>query len=71
MKNPRRSTSNPLPVTFVEFGIIKEHHIQRNSNKMRQEKQPKKGEEYPTLYLRFEQVKTIHEALKNLLNLLN
>ena len=45
MKNPRRSTSNPLPVTFVEFGIIKEHHIQRNSNKMRQEKQPKKEKE--------------------------
>ncbi|WP_353098080.1 transcription-repair coupling factor [Empedobacter brevis] len=53
-----------------EFRLIL-NYVQNNPKNISfKEKSPKKGEEYPTLLLRFEHVKTVHEALQNLENLL-
>ena len=53
-----------------EFRLIL-NYVQNNPKNISfKEKSPKKGEEYPTLLVRFEHIKTVHEALQNLQNLL-
>ena len=53
-----------------EFRIIL-NNVQNNPKNISfKEKSPKKGEEYPTLLLRFEHIQNVHEALQSLQNLL-
>ena len=53
-----------------EFRLIL-NYVQNNAKNISfKEKSPKNGEEFPTLFLRFEHVKTVHEALENMQKLL-
>ena len=53
-----------------EFRLIL-NYVQNNAKNISfKEKSPKKGEEFPSLFLRFEHIKTVKEALDNLQNLL-
>ena len=53
-----------------EFRLIL-NYVQNNPKNISfKEKSPKKGEEHPSLLVRFEHIKTVHEALQNLQNLL-
>ena len=53
-----------------EFRLIL-NYVQNNPKNISfKEKSPKNGEEFPTLFLRFEHVKTVHEALENMQKLL-
>ncbi|MEG0187634.1 MAG: transcription-repair coupling factor, partial [Algoriella sp.] len=53
-----------------EFRLIL-NYVQNNAKNISfKEKSPKNGEEFPTLFLRFEHVKTVHDALENMQKLL-